>query len=148
MKFRIKSAGVASIRGHQARFDLFQDGAPVTVDTITNVQINQDSNFSKSFYVGNPIPEGDQSIEGWSGQFDMEVKNAIIERFLDALIANNLNGIGVSEYSFIDTEFYPDGTSQSYLYVDCQFSLNKTKTGLNEKITKTVNFQAMTRVAI
>lgn len=135
----------ASIRGHQTRFDLIQDGAMVTIDTITNVQINQDSNFTKSFYVGNNVPEGDQSIEGWSGQFDMEVKNATIEEFIDSLIANNLNGIGVSEYLFIDTEQYPDGTSKSYAYFDCQFSLSKNKPGLNEKVTKTINFQAMGR---
>lgn len=148
MMFRIKTAGVASIRGHQARFEIFQDGAPVVIDTLTNVNINQDSNFTKSFYVGNPIPEGDQTIEGWSGQFDMEVKNAVIEEFLDALIANNLNGIGVSEYTFIDTEFYPDGTSKSYVYFDCQFSLSKTKPGLNEKVTKTVNMQAAGRIPL
>lgn len=138
----------ATIRGHQARFELYQDDAPVVIDTLTNVQINQDSNFTKSFYVGNPIPEGDQSIEGWSGQFDMEVKSAVIEEFIDALVSNNLNGIGVSEYTFIDTEFYPDGTQKSYVYFDCQFSLNKTKTGLNEKVTKTVNFQAAGRVSL
>lgn len=150
MNFKLRIAGnsTASIRGHQARFELFQDGSRVVIDTLTNVQINQDSNFSKSFYVGAPIPEGDQSIEGWSGQFDMEVKNAVIEEFIDALITNNLNGIGVSEYSFIDTEFYPDGTSSSYLYSDCQFRLSKTKPGLNEKVTKTVNFQAMSRQPI
>lgn len=148
MKYKIKNAGVASIRGHQARFELYQDGASVVVDTITNVQINQDSSMTRSFYVGSAIPEGDQSIEGWSGQFDMEVKNATIEEFIDALIANNLNGIGVSEYTFIDTEFYPDGTSKSYVYFDCQFSLSKTKPGLNEKVTKTVNMQAAGRIAI
>ena len=138
----------ASIRGHQARFEVYQNGTPVVIDTLTNVQINQDSNFSKSFYVGKAIPEGDQSIEGWSGQFDMEVKNDVIEQFMDALIANNLNGIGVSEYTFIDTEFYPDGSSASYVYFDCQFSLSKTKPGLNEKVTKTINMQAMGRVRI
>lgn len=138
----------ASIRGHQTRFEVYQDGAQRQFDTITNVQINQDSNFSKSFYVGSPIPEGDQTIEGWSGQFDFEVKNDEAELFLDALIANNLNGIGVSEYTFIDTEFYPNGSSASYVYFDCQFSLSKTKPGLNEKVTKTMNFQAAGRVRI
>lgn len=138
----------ASIRGHQTRFEVYQDGAPQTFDTITNVSINQDSSFSRTFYVGRPIPEGDQTIEGWSGSFDMEVKDDKVERFLDALINNNLNGIGVSEYSFIDTEFYPDGTSATYVYFDCQFSISKTKSGLNEKVTKSVNMQASGRVRV
>jgi len=138
----------ASIRGHQTRFEVYQDGGPQTFDTITNVSINQDSSFQRTFYVGRPIPEGDQTIEGWSGSFDMEVKDDKVERFLDALITNNLNGIGVSDYTFIDTELYPDGTSATYVYFDCQFSLTKTKPGLNEKVTKSVNFQASGRVRV
>jgi hypothetical protein len=138
----------ASIRGHQASFKLYQDGAEVVVDTITNVSVNQDSSFSRAFYVGAPVPEGDQSIEGWSGSFDMEVKNDTLESFIDALITNNLNGIGVSDYTFITTENYPDGTSASYVYFDAQFSLNKTQSGLNEKVTKTMNFQASGRIRI
>lgn len=146
--FKIRTAGVASIRGHQTRFEMYQDGAPVVIDTITNVNINQDSNFSRSFYVGNPVGEGDQSIEGWSGSLDMEVKSASADEFIDALISNNLNGIGVSEYTFIDGELYPDGTVKYYMYFDCQWSLSKTKAGLNEKVTKTLNFQAAGRVAL
>lgn len=138
----------ASIRGHQARFDVYQDGVPQSFDTITNLSINQDSSMTKTFYVGAAIPEGDQSIEGWSGSFDMEVKDSKIDEFLDALISNNLNGIGVSSYFFIATELYPDGTQSTYVYSDCQFSLNKTVAGLNAKVTKSVSFQAMSRVRI
>lgn len=138
----------ASIRGHQGLFKVYQDGSEVVIDTITNVSANMDSNFSRAMYVGNPVPEGDQSIEGWSGSFDMEVKNDVIEKFMDALVTNNLNGIGVSEYIFITTENYPDGTSASYVYFDCQFKISKTQSGMNEKIKKTVNFQASGRTRI
>lgn len=138
----------ASIRGHQGLFKVYQDGVEIVIDTITSVSINQDANFSRSMYVGNPIPEGDQSIDGWSGSFDMEIKNDVIEKFIDALVTNNLNGIGVSEYVFISTENYPDGSSASYVYFDCQFKINKTQSGMNEKIKKTVNFQASGRTRI
>lgn len=139
---------VASIRGHQATFKMLQGGKEVIIDTITNVSVNQDSSMSRSFYVGKAIGEGDQSIEGWSGSFDMEVKDDVAETFIDALINANLNGIGVSDYTFITTENYPNGTSASYVYFDCQFSLSKTQSGLNEKVTKTMNFQASGRVRI
>ena len=127
---------------------MLQDGKEVIIDTITNVSVNQDSSMSRSFYVGKAIGEGDQSIEGWSGSFDMEVKDDVAETFIDALINANLNGIGVSDYTFITTENYPNGTSASYVYFDCQFSLSKTQSGLNEKVTKTMNFQASGRVRI
>lgn len=139
---------MASIRGHQATFKVLQDGKEVVIDSITNVSINQDSSMSRSFYVGKAIGEGDQSIEGWSGSFDMEVKDDTIEQFIDALVNANLNGIGISDYTFITTENYPNGTSASYVYFDCQFSMSKTQSGMSEKVTKSVNFQASGRVRL
>jgi len=137
-----------SIRGHQGLLKFFQDGAEVLIDTLTRVSVNQDSNFSRAFYVGNPVPEGDQSIEGWSGQLEMEVKNAIADEFMDALVTNNLNGIGVSEYTFNTTESYPDGTRKSYVYFDVQWRLSKDQSGLNEKVTKRLDFQASGRLSL
>lgn len=137
-----------SIRGHMATFKVFENGAEHIFDGITNVQINMDSSMSRAFYVGAQVGEGDQSIEGWSGSFDMEVKDDKVEKFIDALITNNLNGIGVSDYSFIVSESYPNGTRSDYVYFDCQFSLSKTQSGLNEKVTKTMNIQASGRVRV
>jgi hypothetical protein len=139
---------MASIRGHQAIFKIYQDGSEVVIDTITSVQIQMDSSMSRSFYVGRPIGEGDQSIEGWSGSFEMEVKDDKIEKFIDALVTNNLNGIGVSDYSFIVTENYPNGTSSSYVYFDCQFGYSKNQGGLSDKVTKSIQMQASGRVRL
>lgn len=139
---------MSTIRGHQGTFKFFQDGSEVVMDTITSVSVNQDSNFIRSFFVGAPLPEGDQAIEGWSGQADAEVRNDIMDIFIDALITNNLNGIGVSDYTFISTENYSDGTNASYLYFDCQFKLSKNQSGLNDKMTKRLDFQASGRVRL
>jgi hypothetical protein len=138
----------ASIRGHQALFKVYENGSEHVIDTITSVSVNMDSNFSRSMYVGNPIPEGDQSVEGWSGSIDMEVKNDVADAFIDALITNNLNGIGVSDYTFLTTENFPDGTSASYVYFDCQWSLSKSQSGLSDKVTKSLSFQASGRVRL
>lgn len=135
----------ASIRGHQGRIAFFQDGAQIGFANITNVDINQDSTFMRSNYVGQPEPEGDQAVEGWSGSLDAEVKDSEIDTFIDALVTNNLNGIGVSDYSFTTTELYADGTTQSYVYYDVQFKMSKKQGGLQEKITKKLDFQASGR---
>jgi hypothetical protein len=138
----------ASIRGHCGQIKIFQDGALSDIANLTNVQIQQDSTFSRSNYVGNPVPEGDQSIEGWSGNFDAEVKDAAIDDFIDGLVTNNLAGIGVSDYTFISTENYADGTTRSYVYFDCQFKMSKTQGGLNAKMTKKLDFQAAGRLKL
>ncbi len=138
----------ASIRGHQAKFEVYENGKLVKIVALKSVDINQDSTFMKSYYVGNPVPEGDQAIEGWSGSMEAEVKDAAADEFIDALATNNLNGIGVSDYALIDTELYSDGTQKSYVYSDCQFKLSKKREGLQSKQTKKLDFQAMFRQAL
>ena len=135
----------ASIRGHQGTIKLFQDGALANIVDITKVAINQDSTFMRTFYVGRAVPEGDQAIEGWSGNCDLEVKDSAVDKFIDALVTNNLNGIGVSDYTFVSTENYADGTSQSYVYFDVQWKMSKDQGGLNEKMTKKLDFQCSGR---
>lgn len=137
-----------TIRGHKGQFKIFENGELKNIVDITSVEINQDSTFQRSFFVGRPVPEGDQTQEGWSGSIDMEVRNAIVEDFVDALVTNNLNGIGVSDYAFTSTEEYSDGTRRTYVYSDVQWKYSKSASGLTEKMTKSLEFQASFRIRI
>ena len=139
---------VASIRGHQGRFDAYTAGEREVWDIITKVTCNMDSNFSRSEYVGNSIPEGDQSISGWSGQIELEVKDASADEFMDAIITNNLNGIGVQNIFFIITETYGNGTTKSYVYSDTQWKISRDQSGLSSKITKRLDFQSSVRTPL
>jgi hypothetical protein len=134
-----------SIRGHQGSISFFQDGALVALFNCTSFELNMDSAFMRSYYTGVAVPEGDQAIEGWSGNADFEVKDSSLDSFIDALITNNLNGIGVSDYSLVLTEDYPDGTTKSYVYSDVQFKLGRKQEGLQAKVTKRLDLQASTR---
>ena len=135
----------ASIRGHLGQFKIYQDGAVTSIVNLTNVTVNQDSTFIRTNYVGQPVPEGDQAFEGWSGSCEAEVKDASIDQFIDGLVTNNLNGIGISNYTFVITELYSDGTQSSYVYSDVQWKMGRKQGGLQEKITKHLDFQASFR---
>jgi len=137
-----------SIRGHQGQIKFFQDGAQVAIANLTSCNIQQDSTFMLSYYTGAPEPESDQAIEGWSGDVEAEVKDASIDEFMDALITNNLNGIGVSDYTFTSTELYADGTTKSYVYYDCVFKMSRKQEGLQAKMTKRLEFQCSGRKAL
>lgn len=138
----------ASMRGHQAVLKVFKNGQNADLVTITRFEVNQDSTFQRSHYVGNPIPEGDQTQEGWSGSFDTEVKGPEVDDLVDALVTANLNGIGVEECTIMATENYADGRTQSYVYADCQFKMSKTQPAQTEKITKRVEFQSQLRIRL
>ena len=75
----------------------------------------------------------------------MEVKDDSVDAFIDALVTNNLNGIGLSDYTFLTVEEYGDGTRASYVYFDVQWKMSKNQSGLNEKMTKSLEFQASGR---
>ena len=137
-----------SIRGHQGKIKLFANGAPTGVINILSADVNQDSSFSRAFYVGNTIGEGDQSIEGWSGSMDLEVKDASVDEMIDSIVAGNLAGVGADEMSVLIEEHYPDGTTSKYVYFDVQMKMSKRVGGMNEKQTKRVEFQASGRIAL
>jgi hypothetical protein len=137
-----------SIRGHQGTLKIFRDGGEIDIFTIRSADITEDSDFTRSFFVGQRRGEGDQTINGYSGSVEMEVKGPEIDEFMDALQADNLNGIGVKDYSLVLSEFYGDGRAKSYVYFDCQFRMDKRISGLNEKVIKTYAFQASGRQAV
>jgi len=137
-----------SIRGHKGQFKVFENGQLTNIVDITNVDVSMDSSFSRTMYVGRPLPEGDQSVEGWSGSCSLEVKDSSVEEFIDALVTANLNGIGVSDYSFITIEEYGNGTRKSYVYFDVQWKMSRSQGGLSDKITKKLDFQASGRQAL
>lgn len=139
---------MASIRGHQGKLRLFKNGQPTGIADITAFEINQDSDFMRSNYVGNKIPEGDQAMLGWSGSVDCEVKDAAIDDLIDSVISGNQAGVGVDEISILATEEYPDGQLQSYVYFDVQLRMSKRSGGLNEKQTKRLDFQASGRIKL
>lgn len=138
----------ASIRGHQGQIKLFQDGSVTNVVDVTSVDTNQDSDFQRTEYVGRSLPEGDQAIKGWSGSMELEVKDASVDDIIDALVTGNLNGIGASDFSFVSTENYSDGSSRSYVYFDVQLKMSKRQAGLSQKITKRLDWQASGRQAL
>lgn len=137
-----------SIRGHQGALRIIRDGGDVNIATIISADVNQDSTFQRTFYVGQKVPEGDQSLDGWSGTIEMEVKGPEIDEFMDALQADNLAGIGVKDYALVLTEDYSDGQSKTYVYPDAQFRLTKRIAGSNEKVIKSYEVQMATRIPI
>ncbi len=134
-----------SIRGHQGSIKVYENAADSKIINVTSFEANQDSTFMRTNYVGVAAPEGDQVIEGWSGNLDAEVKDDSIDVLIDGIVTNNLNGIGVSDYTLVLTENYPDGTTASYVYFDVQMKMGRKQEGLQSKVTKKLEFQASGR---
>lgn len=136
---------MASIRGNRGSIKLFKNGADVKLLNVTNFEVNQDSDFIRSNYVGSSVPEGDQAQQGWSGSLDIEVKDSAVDDVIDAVVNNNLAGVGADEFSLLLSEEYPNGGRSDYVYSDIQLKMSKRNPGQTEKITKRLDFQASFR---
>lgn len=139
---------MGTIRGHQTQLRILEDGQVVDIVEITKFTAKMDNTFMRSRFVGKSKPVGDQSIDGWSGNCACEVANSKIEDFIDALVNNNLAGIGVKDYALVDTELYDDGTSATYLYDDVQWAWSKESGSYDVKVTKSLDWQASGRTKI
>ncbi len=137
-----------TIRGHQAQIKFFRNGGDVEIVDVTRFEVNQESNFMKSKYVGNPIPEGDVAYSGFAGTADLEVRDSSVDELIDALVEQNLGGVGVDDVSLSVSEFYPDGQVKTWAYYDVQFRLSATYPNLEEKVTKRLEFQAAGRIPL
>lgn len=138
----------ATIRGHQAVFKIYKDGEEQVIDSITRVSIREESQLTRHSYVGDRNTQSDKTHMGWSGSFEMECRNALIEELLDEVITGNLNGVNRPDYTFQITEVYSDGSRSSHIYTDCVFSYGREQGGMDSKVTKSIDFQASRRVRL
>lgn len=139
---------MATIRGHQAGIKFFENGTPVGIVDITRFEVSQEASFQRSKYIGNPIPEGDVSYSGFSGSADLEIRDPKSEEFIDAMINNNLAGVGVSDYSLTVQEFYPNGQTRTWAYFDVQWKMSASYGSLEDKVTKRLEWQAAGRIPL
>ena len=137
-----------TIRGDKVDVRLFENGELKVIGPLTRISINQESNPTRHFYVGNVIPEGDQSISGYSGSLDYEARNRQFNDFFDRMEKAIQTGVAVPSYTMVVTERYNDGTHSIYAYADMQFTFSVDAAGLQEKVMKRVNWQASSRSKI
>lgn len=139
---------MSSIRGNSGRVKFLRKGQDMKIINVLSFDVNMDSSFTRSFYVGEAVSKGDQSIEGWSGNAELEVSDASVDDLIDAIISQNLSGIGVEDIVIVLDENYPDGRLRSYAYYDVQVRMSKRVAGQTEKQTKRLDFQAAGRIPL
>lgn len=139
---------MSSIRGHQGSIKVFKQGKDRGIINVTSFEANQDSTFIRSNYVGQALPVGDQTEEGWSGTIDTEVTGTEVDDLIDEVITENLNGIGREDITMILGENYPNGQIRNYVYFDVQLKMSKRNGPQTEKVTKRLDFQASGRLPL
>ena len=137
-----------TIRGNSAQIRTIRNGEVINVGPITNFQSSMDSEFFRTFGVGDSVGKSDQAINGWTGRFDLELDNPGLSDFINDMVTENLNGVGLSDYVIVQTFFYSDGQSRSFAFTDCVFRYSENVPTNQGKITASVDFQASRRTEV
>ena len=72
----------SSIRGDKNHVRIYKDGQPVAWFEITNIDENEDSQNTESYYCGEKVGETDTLMMGWSGTITGEVKNEAVDQLI------------------------------------------------------------------
>jgi hypothetical protein len=139
---------MAASRGHQGFLKIYRKGKDVKVARVVSAEANQDSDFLRNWYVGAAVAEGDQVQLGWSGTIECEVSDAELDNLIDAIITQNLSGVGIEDVVLVLGESYNDGQASTYAYSDMQLRMSKRIAGATEKITKRLDWASQIRTRL
>lgn len=134
----------ASIRGEKGLVRILKNGEIVSWFELTGFDCQEDSQTTESYYIGRKKPETDKFQMGWSGTLTGEVKNAEIDLLVQEINDALNSGVQPPQISIVLVEQYPDTQSSStHVFTDVQIVYaNRRQSGVQEKISKTINFRA------
>ena len=136
------SGTAKTIQGRDTQIRVFRNGSLIDVVEINNFEAKEDADFKRSEYLGNTNTTGDIVFKGWSGSFDAEKKNAVVDDLIDSLIEENLGRLNLSDLTIQDTETYRDGTRAAWVYYGVQLKYSKNASSRDEKVKSKIEWQA------
>ena len=141
----------ATIRGDNAHIIIVEDGERLPIFEIVNFEASSKTEEHESFFVGRKDPETDALERGWTGSFTVEVKSAVIDDLMNRIMTARRSRVAppdvritmIEDYVKADTPESVRSDLSSKTFLDCQLIYANLRTGgLNEKITKTIGFNA------
>ena len=131
------------IRGDKSQVRILRDGAQVAWGELANITYGETSQYVEHNLIGEKKPRVDVLMMGFEGTINGLVTNASIDRLIQEIRDARKSGVSLPVVDILYTESYPDGTNQTFLFVEVQLMLsNRSGAGANEPITKSISFKA------
>lgn len=109
--------------GRDIALNIIAGGVPLRVRGITSFKSHQDTTKVKVKSINGNV-ENLRFFEGWSGTFDVERKDAVVDQYFNQLEADYFQGIGEGEATITMTIVESNGTTSRFIYRRCKFSLD------------------------
>jgi hypothetical protein len=141
----------------QGQFNLGRDigltiftpqAGPLTLNTIKSFKSKSDDNVQKIILI-NGITDHLRFFQGWSGSFDIERANAVLDQYFALLESNYFLGIPEAAASITETIQEVNGTVSQYRYpgVILSFSDAGDYTG-DKSVSQSLSFVSRRRIQI
>lgn len=121
---------------------------PITLNTITSFQSKSDDQVQKLILI-NGITDHLRFFQGWSGKFDIERANAILDQYFALLESNYFQGVPEAAASITETIVEVNGSISQYRYPGVILSYADAGEFTGDKSVKqTLNFVSKRRIQI
>lgn len=111
------------ITGSDTKIELLINGAPASViDSITRWSVRERSTYVETKPLGTDDVDIDKRPQGWEGEFEVARRNGQLDDFVNQLnlaIRNRVPQLILITH----TDYYRDGTSRTFVYPDCKFTV-------------------------
>ena len=141
----------AAIRGDNVHLVITMDGERLPLVEVMNFEASSKTEEHEDYYIGRKDPETDALERGWTGSFTSNVKSAVIDDALNRIMiarrsrvaAPTVNITLIEDYIKEDTPESVRSDLSSKTFLNCQLIYANVRSGgLNEKLTKTITFNA------
>lgn len=131
------------IRGDKSHVRILKDGAQVAWAELTNMTHGETSEYIEHNLIGERKPRVDVLMMGFEGTINGLVTNNSIDVLIQEIRDARKAGVSLPVINILYTELYPGGQQQTFLFTDVQLMLsNRSASGANEPITKSISFKA------
>lgn len=137
------------LKGQEISVRAVADGVVVdSLDSISNFNENVDIETKSEGFLGETANRFDSQFNGFGGDFEFQVHNSRWVAFQQLIIAKAKRENPGVIFNVIVTEFYPNGDTVVYSYVDASFgAMPKTIASKNDYVKIKGSFQCTDRPA-
>jgi hypothetical protein len=128
--------------GRDVSLKVTTSGGPLTINQITGFNTKQETSKQKVKRLDG-VTDSLRFFDGWSGSFDVERSDGVVEDYFIALEANFFTGINEIPATILETIANPDGSTSQYRYERVILSLDQAGDWKGDSTVKIkVSFEA------
>lgn len=118
------------LKGQEISIRVVQDATTVdTLDSIGSFNEEVALEIKEDGFLGEPVNRFDEILNGFSGDFEMQLTNAAWVRWQQAIIDRATRRRPALKFNVVRTDFYASGDSSIFTYKDVKWGAQPTSLG-------------------